>query len=69
MGKSFKTKFRNFIKKLNCAFSCCNSNCKISKKSILIDIDDLKIQISSLNNELEIVKKNSIKINTQITDI
>ena len=69
MGKSFKTKFRNFIKKLNCVFSCCNSNCKISKKSILIDIDDLKIQISSLNNELEIVKKNSIKINTQITDI
>ena len=69
MGKSFKIKFRNFIKKLNCVFSCCNSNCKISKKAILIDIDDLKIQISSLNTELQIVKKNSININTQITHI
>jgi len=53
-------KLKKIFGKLKCEFSCCNSACKLDKNNLIIQFDDLRIQISELENELEIVKKSSI---------
>lgn len=53
-------RFRSFISKLSCKATCCNSDCKIDKNQLIIDIDDLRFQIGSLNDEIKIVKQLSI---------
>tara|TARA_R110001632_G_scaffold111569_1_gene222391 strand:- start:3159 stop:3386 length:228 start_codon:yes stop_codon:yes gene_type:complete len=62
-------KFKNLIKKLSCKFSCCNSDCKLDKNQLTIEIDDLRIQLGEMTEELKIVKKNSINQNAIISEI
>tara|TARA_R110000803_G_scaffold108532_3_gene176824 strand:- start:3432 stop:3659 length:228 start_codon:yes stop_codon:yes gene_type:complete len=62
-------KFKNLVKKLSCKFSCCNSDCKLDKNQLTIEIDDLRIQFGEMAEELKIVKKNSIKENANISEI
>lgn len=53
-------KLKKIFGKLKCEFSCCNSVWKLEKNNLVIKFDDLQIQISELENQIEIVKKSSI---------
>ena len=53
MTEKKKSRIRKFLDNFKlCSFSCCNSDCKISKNTLLLEIEDLKIKIDFLENEL-----------------
>ena len=54
------SKLKKIFDKIKCSLSCCNSDCKLDKNNLVIKFDDLQIQISELENQVEIVKKFSI---------